>query len=184
MCFYSLQISEEEYKRLWDHEFQEEFPPGQEPEIDTVQPAPMWPPEIQAQYDRFQWVFYLLRKAYMQPEPDSAAKHLIDAGDLDSASLKIRATTCVARGSPVLLANVSSFICTAWKECHTSALRQLLSAQQAFCRAMYLHFSDKPQPFEAPPGSTQPPILFLLCNPCTPCRKVLIISAYPAFLIC
>ena len=75
-----LQISEEEYKRLWNQEVQSEFPAGQAPDIDKVQPAPMWPQEIQSQYDRFQWIFYLLRKAYMQPSPDSAARHLIDAG--------------------------------------------------------------------------------------------------------
>lgn len=75
-----MQISEEEFKRLWNEEVQAEFPAGQAPEIDKVQPAPMWPPEIQAQYDRYQWVFYLLRKAYMQASPDSAAQHLIDAG--------------------------------------------------------------------------------------------------------
>ena len=74
------QISEEDYKRLWNHKVQSEFPPGQAPEIEEVQPAPMWPPEIQAQYDTFQWVFYLLRKAYMQPSPESAAVELIKAG--------------------------------------------------------------------------------------------------------
>lgn len=77
-----LQISEEDYKELWNHEVPIDVPPWEDQEIEGVQPAPMWPEEIQGQYDRFQWVLYLLRKAYMQPSPASAASHLIEAGTI------------------------------------------------------------------------------------------------------
>ena len=96
-CLSRFQITEEEYKKLWNHEVQAEFPPGEAPEISEVQSAPMWPKRIQEQYDRFQWVYYLLRKAYMQPSPDSAAQHLIDAGSASyntSLSSKVAVVFC------------------------------------------------------------------------------------------
>lgn len=76
------QISPEEFKKIMEEKVEMDAPPWDPPEISRVQPAPDWGPKIQAHFDRFQWILFLLRKAHLQPGPCSPAEALISAGML------------------------------------------------------------------------------------------------------
>ena len=75
-----MQVTPEEFKEAWEGGVEADHPPWDPPEIERVQPAPDWPPDVQQHYDRFQWVLFLLRKAHLQPSPAAPANALIAAG--------------------------------------------------------------------------------------------------------
>lgn len=76
-----LQISLEDYKEIVNLTINEDHPPWKRPEITKVQPAPDWPdPLLQKQFDRAQWIMFLLRKTYLRPDPNCPSLVLHETG--------------------------------------------------------------------------------------------------------
>lgn len=62
---------------------QENLCPNGQPEDCACQvvPAPDFPPEVQQQWDRCQWILYRLRRAHLDGPPAQPAQALASAGD-------------------------------------------------------------------------------------------------------
>ena len=62
--------------------------------VAQVVPAPELPPDVEQQYQRFQWILFLLRKAHMQASPDAPAKALLAAGALPCSQRLLTCSSC------------------------------------------------------------------------------------------